>query len=203
MLKKTVWRRASNCFCNNIFNHLCPNHKHIPLLIFETQRLSIRRYNNYDADDFYNFSGNEEVMRYIRPVISREESDKFLAENIRLYDVYPGTGRWAAFEKSTGDYVGSFSILVMDAEKNFLHIGYALLPQHWGKGYASEMLKTGMRYFFQTHSATELYAITQVPNVASQNVLLKAGFTKAGTLAEREDGAWLYIFTKQQLADNE
>jgi ribosomal-protein-alanine N-acetyltransferase len=171
------------------------------LLIFETERLTVRQYHQNDADDFFRFSGNSDVMRYIRPVISRGESDSFLLENIKLYDTYPGTGRWAALEKATGGYVGSFSILVMDAEKNQLHIGYALLPEYWGKGYATELLKTGISYFFANHKGDELFAITQIPNTASQHVLLKAGFTYKGVL-EREHDAWLYSLTRTQYAAN-
>lgn len=179
------------------------HYKHNPLLIFETQRLTVRRYNKNDAADFYSFSGNEDVMRYIRPVISRVESDRFLEANIKLYEDYPYTGRWAAFEKATGSFIGSFSILVMDAEKNKMHIGYALLPRFWGKGYASELLKKGIRYFFNNHAASELYAITQIPNTASQNVLLKAGFTQTGILSEKEPDAWLYTFERKKLPADE
>jgi ribosomal-protein-alanine N-acetyltransferase len=173
------------------------------LRIFETQRLTVRRYTINDKDIFYLFSGNEEVMRYIRPVITKAESDQFLADNIQLYNTYPHTGRWAAFEKASGSFVGSFSILVMDAGNNKLHIGYALLPQYWGKGYATELLKQGMAYFFDKHTATELYAITQLPNIASQRVLLKAGFRQTGTLTEREHEALVFTFCKDELLKDE
>ncbi len=138
-------------------------------------------------------------MRYIRPVISREQSDSFLDENIQLYDTYPNTGRWAAFEKATESYIGSFSILVMDPEKNKMHIGYALLPQYWGKGYASELLKTGLQYFFGHHPSDELYAITQIQNTASQKVLVKAGFKQTSVLAEREHEAWVYTIAREDV----
>ena len=173
--------------------------KNNPLLIFETKRLAVRRYTSADADDFFRFSGNEEVMRFIRPVISRPESDKFLQANIQLYTAQPNTGRWAVFEKAMGGYIGSFSILVMEGEVNKLHIGYALLPEYWGRGYASELLKTGMHYFFDNHRADELFAITEIPNTASQNVLLKAGFRQTGVLHEGTHRAWVYSFARKEL----
>jgi RimJ/RimL family protein N-acetyltransferase len=172
------------------------------LLIFQTQRLTVRRYTMDDAGDFFRFSGDEQVMRYIRPAIGRQESDKFLAENIQMYQTYPNAGRWAVLQKFTGHYVGSFSILVMDADSSQMHIGYALLPQYWGLGYATELLKTGIQYFFNKHKADELFAITQIPNTQSQNVLLKAGFTHLGVLPRQHD-AWLYRLTRQQATHNE
>ena len=141
-------------------------------------------------------------MRYIRPVISRQESDTFLLANIKLYDAYPYMGRWAAIEKSDGSYIGSFSILTMEGGGNKLHIGYALLPEYWGKGFASELLKTGMRYFFDQHHADTLYAITEIPNTASQNVLLKAGFIQTGTLNEEGKTALVFSFNREALPNN-
>lgn len=169
------------------------------MYIFDTQRLIVRRYSLHDAAYFHSFTGNTEVMRYIRPVISREESDVFLAENVRLYDATPGCGRWAVFEKASGSFIGSFSILVLEADKNKFHIGYALLPAFWGMGYASELLKKGVAYFFSQHTVNQLYAITQIPNTASQNVLLKAGFKKADIDMEREKAAWCYIINRQEI----
>jgi ribosomal-protein-alanine N-acetyltransferase len=173
------------------------------LYIFDTQRLIVRRYSLDDAAYFHSFTGNAEVMRYIRPVISRGESDVFLNENIRLYDANPGCGRWAVFEKASGSFIGSFSILVLEADKNKFHIGYALLPAFWGLGYASELLQKGVTYFFSQHKCNELYAITQIPNTASQNVLLKAGFKKADIDMEREKAAWCYIINRPEIANNE
>ncbi len=172
------------------------------MLIFETQRLLVRRYTSEDADNFFRFSGNAEVMRYIRPVIPRQESDTFLEANIKLYDAYPNTGRWAAIDKADGRYIGSFSILTMDGNEKKLHIGYALLPEYWGKGFASELLKTGMRYFFTHHQPDILYAITEIPNTASQNVLIKAGFKQTGTLNEEGKTALVYSFNREALPNN-
>lgn len=176
--------------------------KNTNLLIFETQRLLVRRYTSADADSFFRFCGSEDVMRYIRPVISRQESDTFLAANIQLYDAYPNTGRWAAFERASGEYVGSFSVLTMEGAETRFHIGYALLPQYWGKGFASELLAAGMRYFFNAHNQQTLFAITEVPNTASQNVLLKAGFSQTGILDEGGKTALVYSFNREDLPAN-
>lgn len=173
------------------------------MYIFDTQRLIVRRYRPADAGYFHSFTGNAEVMRYIRPVISRAESDVFLAENIRLYDANPGCGRWAVFEKASGCFAGSFSVLAMEGDNSKFHIGYALLPAFWGLGYASELLKEGITYFFNQHTVNQLYAITQIPNTASQNVLLKAGFKKTDIDLEREKAAWCYIITRQEIMGNE
>jgi ribosomal-protein-alanine N-acetyltransferase len=173
------------------------------LFIFETERLKIRRYNLDDCDRFYQLSGSEEVMRYIRPVISKADSDKSLVQNIHQYTLQPNTGRWAMFEKDTDTFVGSFSILVMDTDKNKLHIGYALLPQFWGRGLASEVLKQGINFFFNNHSAGTLYAITEQPNVNSQKVLIKCGFLYHATQKEGEKEVFIYVLNRHENSGNE
>lgn len=164
--------------------------------IFETERLTVRRYNLRDDGLFYQLSGNEEVMRYIRPVVSKEDSDKSLALNLQLYVTNPNTGRWAVAEKASGNFVGSFSVLAMDTDNTKLHIGYALLPQFWGRGYASELLRHGIPFFFKHHSSSILYAITEEPNILSQKVLMKCGFIFHERLKEKEKDLLFYALHK-------
>ena len=168
------------------------------MFIFETERLKVRQYNLQDENEFYQLSGNAEVMRYIRPVVAKTDSDKLLIQNIQQYSIYPNTGRWAVFEKSTSNFVGSFSILVMDSDKNKLHIGYALLPRYWGQGLASELLRQGISFFFKVHSSDILYAITEQLNITSQKVLLKCGFFCLGKQKEGEKEVLIYILKRNE-----
>lgn len=167
-----------------------------PYFIFETERLAIRQYTPQDDVLLYSLSSNEDVMRYIRPVVNKTDSDKVLAQNIQLYLSKANTGRWAVFEKASRCYVGSFSILVMDTDPSKMHIGYALLPDFWGKGYASELLRRGITFFFASHADDNLYAITEEPNIASQKVLLKCGFTPNNTQMENEKKLLIYILRR-------
>lgn len=125
-------------------------------------------------------------MRYIRPVKSREDSDAFLLENIRLYEAHPGAGRWAVVEKRSARIIGMFSLLPVQPGTGKLHIGYALLPGYWGRGYATALLAAGSAHFFEQHPDAILYAITRQENLASEKVLLKCGFQFAEAFAEHE-----------------
>jgi RimJ/RimL family protein N-acetyltransferase len=146
---------------------------------FETDRLIVRQFTPDDADDFFLFNSSAQVMQYIRPVKNREESDAFLEENFNLYlEGFP-YGRMFVAEKSTGNFVGTFSILYLDGDADY-HIGYALMPNYWGKGYASELVKFGSAIFFERTNHTCLFAITQPENNASEKVLLKNLFKLTG-----------------------
>ena len=156
------------------------------LIIFETPRLIVRRYTMDDADDFYALNSDKEVMRYIRPPKSREECDSFLQQNISFYNTHPNLGRWVAFEKEAQEFVGSFALIPIKEEDDRIQIGYALKPSAWGKGFATELVKMGIPFFFNSEKHQYLYAITEQPNVASQKVLLKCGFNQDGFFMENK-----------------
>ena len=163
------------------------------LTIFETERLIIRQYTEEDKDNIFLMGGNEEVMRYIRPVSTKEESDKFLLENIEAYKKNPNRGRWAAIEKNTRQFVGSFAIIPIPDDVEKIQLGYSFLPEQWGKGFATEVTKSGLNYFLTTDTLPEIYGITEIPNVASQKVLLKAGFQPFGKKMEGEKELLVFI----------
>ena len=166
------------------------------MLIFETERLIVRQYVfEKDKENFFRLNADEEVMRYIRPVKTREECDAFLKEIIAAAAANPGIGRWAAFEKGSGEFVGSFAIIPLEGTDD-IQLGYALLKENWGKGYASELTKGGLEYYFSTTDADHIYAMTEKPNIVSQKVLLKNGFVPDGTRKEGGKELLKFIFRK-------
>jgi RimJ/RimL family protein N-acetyltransferase len=79
-------------------------------------------------------------------------------------------------EKTTGEFVGTLAIIPLPYDATKIQLGYALLPNQWGKGYATELARAGLQYFWEHSRRDEIFAVTETPNVASQQVLLKAGF---------------------------
>ena len=163
--------------------------------IFETDRSIVRRYSQADKENFFSLSGDEDVMRYIRAVQTREESEKFLKENIEFYSMYPKMGRWGVEEKLTAKFVGSFAIIFIPGSEK-IQLGYSLTTNNWGKGYATELTKEGLKYFLEHHAHPVIHGITEIPNTASQKVLLKAGFRPAGSIVEDGKELSLFIFVR-------
>jgi len=169
-------------------------------IIFETKRLIVRQYVfDVDAEGFFLLNGDEEVMRYIRPAKTREECDVFLKEILTSAEANPGMGRWAAIEKKSGIFIGSFAIIPIE-NTNDIQLGYALLKKYWGKGFASELTMAGLEYYFSTTSAEKIYALAETPNTASHRVLLKNGFVPDGTRKEgvKELQQFIYTFKRKQ-----
>ena len=149
------------------------------MIIFETERLLVRQFTTDDQENFYRINSHPKVMEYIRPVKNQEETDHFLKLNIEQYNTEPKYGRWAAIEKSTGIAVGSFAIIPIEGTAK-MQVGYALMPEYWGKGYATELARSGVHYFFGNTVIDVVYAVAEQPNTASENVLFKVGFTISG-----------------------
>jgi ribosomal-protein-alanine N-acetyltransferase len=161
-------------------------------VIFETDRLIVKQYGfETDGDNFFLLNSDEDVMRYIRATKSREECNAFLKKNIEAYKTNPLMGRWAAYEKATGKFLGSFAIIPIEGTED-IQLGYALLKENWGKGFASELTKAGLEFYFGNSGADHIYAIAEQANTASHNVLLKNGFIPDGT--RKEDGKELLKF---------
>jgi ribosomal-protein-alanine N-acetyltransferase len=163
------------------------------MTIFETQRLRVRHFTSADYDNFFALQGNAEVMQYIRPPWTREESDNFLTDKILTASPIDFKGYWAVEEKATGLFVGCFVIIPIPTDIEKTQLGYSFLPEHWGKGYATEVTKEGLNYFKYKTPLAELYAVTETPNIASQKVLLKNGFELFGNKWEGEKELLIFI----------
>lgn len=164
--------------------------------IFITKRLRVRHFTSLDTDNFFALQGNAEVMQYIRPPKTREESDTFLREKILTASPRDFKGYWAVEDLHTGLFVGSFVIIPIPDDIEKTQLGYSFLPEHWGKGYASEVAREGIAYFYHKTPLTEIYGVTEAPNIASQKVLLKAGFKPFGMKMEGEKELLVYIIKR-------
>jgi RimJ/RimL family protein N-acetyltransferase len=151
----------------------------IPLL--ETERLSLRQFSAADAADLYRLHGDPRVMRYIGDgsVGDRASVAMVLARAANQYRNYPGLGVWPAAERTNGEFVGWFCLKYVPRTVE-IEVGYRLLPQAWGFGYATEGATALVRYAFDTLGLDRVIGLTHPGNTASQRVLRKAGLRDAG-----------------------
>jgi ribosomal-protein-alanine N-acetyltransferase len=165
-------------------------------LIFETERLVVRRYREDEFENYFLLNGDEEVVRYIRKVQTRREALDYFGKILEDYEKQPGLGRWAVHQKDTGEFIGSFAIIPIPWDEEKIQLGFAFPKKNWGKGYATELSLKGLEYFWRTTALLEIYAVAESPNMASQKVLLKAGFNPFGTRMEGEKELQLFIIKR-------
>jgi RimJ/RimL family protein N-acetyltransferase len=77
------------------------------------------------------------------------------------------------------DAIGSISLETRGADR--LALGFALAPEAWGKGLATEAARAMIDAGFGLTPAVEILANARVENAASHSVLEKCGFALVGT----------------------
>ncbi|KAL4885812.1 GNAT domain-containing protein [Aspergillus karnatakaensis] len=155
------------------------------------------------------------VMKHIgfgRP-LTDEETKQVHEWLVNSATSVPGLGTWVAY---AGDEAIGWWILAptpIDKDKpteNFSkersETGYRLLPQFWGKGYATEGSKELLRHAFQDLGLTEVFGETMTVNAASRKVMSKCGLTHVDTWFNEyptpppgiEEGEVRYRITKEE-----
>jgi RimJ/RimL family protein N-acetyltransferase len=170
-------------------------------VVFETERLELKKFSAADAQGFYELNLDPEVLRYTGdvPFASVVEAETFI-RNYNHYDRY-GFGRWSVFLKDWGDYIG-FCGLNYRPSVDEVDLGFRLRMSHWGKGYATEAARGSLNYGFKTYNLEKIVARAMKMNLASHRVLQKLGMRFQKTF-EAEAMIWVqYEITREEFLWN-
>ncbi|HEX3831996.1 MAG TPA: GNAT family N-acetyltransferase [Solirubrobacteraceae bacterium] len=89
-----------------------------------------------------------------------------------------GFGLWLLRDRATGEFVGRGGLEYTDAPGRLsVEVAWAIVPERWGQGLATELGRAAVRTGFQELDLTELVALTLPHNAASRRVMEKVGFT--------------------------
>ena len=155
--------------------------KPVPAPWLETLRLEVREFVADDFDDLWRLGRDPRVMRYIgtgKP-LSREGVAGLLGRILRYPVLYPDFGIWHASRRDTGAFVGWFSLKYTGKSPD-VEVGYWLLPDAWGLGFATEGARAMVDYGFDDLGLYRIIGVTHPRNQASQRVLMKAGLEDIG-----------------------
>ena len=149
-------------------------------IITKTKRLIIREIGLSDIDVMLELPSDPEVHLYLggKTITDRNE----LLDRIHLlqeeYKDY-GVGRWAMIHKDTKEFIGWTGLEYVTKEinqhKDFYDLGYRLLKEFWGQGYATESALASLQYIFNELNANVVYAMADIANASSNKVLNKVG----------------------------
>ncbi len=135
-----------------------------------------------DEKGMFLMDTNAAVHKYLgnHPLKTLEEVRKVI-QFVRQQYTDLGIGRWAVLEKETNEFVGwtGFKYMQDMVNKHVDHydFGYRLRQEFWGKGYATESALAALKYGITTLRLKDIYAMTDIDNLASRHVLEKIGFT--------------------------
>ena len=86
-------------------------------------------------------------------------------------------------ELNNGTRVGDLCFKGLDS-KGVVEIGYGILEEYQGQGYATEAVKAVTEWALQKNNVTAIEAETDLDNIISQKVLAKCGFIANGVIGE-------------------
>lgn len=151
----------------------------------ETERLILRRYQETDIDMQYKILTDERLSQYIKfPNLTKAEELKCIKNWIKEADESKYE-KWVITLKDNNIPIGNISVNGIEKKHNYCNVGYVIMFDYWGNGYASEALKAVSDYLLSDNKYYLVECSCNELNTQSSKVMLKAGFKKDGYIANR------------------
>ena len=164
-------------------------------IIVETERLQIRAFTPDDAGFMLRLLNEPSFIENIgdRGVRTEEEATAYLASGpIASYAAH-GHGLCRVELRDTGQPIGMCGLL---RREQFAgpDVGYAFLPEFWGRGFALEAVAAMIEDGRRSLGLTRIIAIVAPHNTASSRLLEKLGFKFEQTTQFQPDGSEIQVY---------
>lgn len=140
-----------------------------------------------DRDDTFALYQNEVVRKYLGGTIERTVFDNMFDRLL----VDGASSNWIIRLKAGKIFVGVISIGPHHDGKD-MELSYQILPEFWGEGLARECLAALLSYARKELRLSSIVAETQAANIASRDLLEKAGFKAERTLIRFGEKQFIY-----------
>jgi ribosomal-protein-alanine N-acetyltransferase len=145
----------------------------------ETERMVLERLRAEDFDALYALQTHPAVVPTLwarpEPPTPRQVADQLQAK-IEHWNRH-GFGYWVAREQATGAMLGRGGLQhTFVGDLHGVEVGWAIVPERWGQGLATELARAAVRAAFGPLALRELIALALPENVASRRVMEKTGF---------------------------
>ncbi|WP_346426610.1 GNAT family N-acetyltransferase [Bacillus sp. Y1] len=132
-----------------------------------------------DTMDVKKLYVNQKVRKYLGGTLQEHSIEQVLDDMLNA-----GTDSmyWVVREKHTEDFIGLVS-LDPHHDGDYLEISYQLLPNWWGKGYASEVVQLLIHYALNELNLSKVIAETQTANTSSCKLLERLGMELERTIS--------------------
>lgn len=145
--------------------------------VLETERLILRRMAAGDAGFILGLLNEPSWLRFIgdRGVRTLEDARAYISNGpVASYERH-GFGLYLVEPKGGGEPAGICGLIKRDSLED-VDLGFAFLPQFWGRGYARESAAAVLDYGRRRLGLRRVVAVTSVDNDASIRLLEKLGF---------------------------
>ena len=150
-----------------------PNRREIARL--RSERLFAEPLGVAHLEDLRRMHQDPRVMATLGGVRDDAQTRQIVDESIAHWDRH-GFGLWALREKPGGSFAGRGGLrhVVVGGHRE-IELAYAFMPEHWGRGLATEIARRMLDLARDTLRIEEVVAFTLPENRASQRVLSKVG----------------------------
>jgi RimJ/RimL family protein N-acetyltransferase len=173
--------------------------------LIETERLLLRKPVPEDADGVLRYSSDPEVMRFLGGAPEGEiDAAAVVARWLARWEAN-GFGQLVVVRREDGRFLGRSGLLVWDrrtweqstirdAAEPEVELGWTLVREHWGNGYATEAAHAARDWAFETVGVERLISLVDLENARSIRVVerLGAAQTETVTLEGRPTAVWVH-----------
>ena len=145
----------------------------------ETKRLILRDMKPEDTANLIEMLGTPVVMRWLFGTgpMANDEAQRFISEHFTFGKSASGLGILRI--KETGQFAGFGGLLPCRyLYEDDYELGFALIEEHFGKGYATEIGIAQIEYGFEHFDVRRLLGLAHPRNTASLKVLEKIGMKR-------------------------
>ena len=173
-------------------------------LPIRTARLERRALSMDDLDDHHRMFGSDDTVRYVyEEPLDRAAAAEHLQR--RMAAILPAEGEWLNLAVvAEGRFIGECGVGLRSAMHRQCEIGYGLLPEARGRGYATEAASAMVDLAFTALGAHRVAGRLDARNLDSARVLERIGMRFEGTFKDSElvKGEWtdeaVYAITEDE-----
>ena len=146
----------------------------------KTPRLLLRLWRDEDLPALAAMNSDPRVMEYFPKTLDRPESDA-MAARYRDHFARLGFGFWVVEIPGIADFIGFVGLAVPTFETHFtpcVEIGWRLIPEYWGSGYATEAALASLDFGFRQLGLDEIVSFTAQSNLRSRRVMERIGMSR-------------------------
>ncbi len=162
-----------------------------PFRCVTTGRLFLRPVWGGDIEELVSLTSDPRAFgMLLGGVRTRQRTIEELAEQIMFWGRH-NVGIWTVRERATETLVGLTGIMLR-ADGRGMALRFALRPENWGRGYASEAAGAALRYAHERARLKRVVAVARETNVASREVLGGIGMRVHGEFIQHDHRMVLY-----------
>ncbi|MEH7237723.1 GNAT family N-acetyltransferase [Bacillus sp. JJ1562] len=138
--------------------------------------LILKKFQSNDFNDYFRLVSNESVMAMITErSLPMEEAITNFQKILQRNEKFEQFGTYKVYNNETNEFIGLGSLILNEGNLEEAELGYMIHPEHWGKGYGSEVAAI----LIQKAKKSNLKRVTATidpKNLPSRKILIRQEF---------------------------